>query len=37
MDLQVEKISRIGGSIKAPASKSYSHRAFIAAALAEGQ
>ena len=37
MDLQVEKISRIGGSINAPASKSYSHRAFIAAALAEGQ
>ncbi len=37
MDLQVEKISRIGGIIKAPASKSYSHRAFIAAALAEGQ
>lgn len=37
MDLQVEKISRIGRIIKAPASKSYSHRAFIAAALAEGQ
>ena len=37
MDLQVEKISRIGGIIKAPASKSYSHRAFIAAALAERQ
>ncbi|OED30175.1 3-phosphoshikimate 1-carboxyvinyltransferase [Methanosphaera sp. WGK6] len=37
MDLQVEKIDKISGSIKAPASKSYSHRAFIAAALAEGQ
>ena len=37
MDLQVEKINKISGVIKAPASKSYSHRAFIAAALAEGQ
>lgn len=37
MDLQVEKVEKISGIIKAPASKSYSHRAFIAAALAEGQ
>lgn len=37
MDLQVDKKNKITGSIKAPASKSYSHRAFIAAALAEGQ
>ncbi|MCD7781439.1 MAG: 3-phosphoshikimate 1-carboxyvinyltransferase [Methanosphaera sp.] len=37
MDLQVEKVEEIHGTIKAPASKSYSHRAFIAAALAEGR
>ncbi|MBQ6219905.1 MAG: 3-phosphoshikimate 1-carboxyvinyltransferase [Methanosphaera sp.] len=37
MDLQVEKVEKITGTIKAPASKSYSHRAFIAAALAEGE
>ncbi len=37
MDLQVEKIDKISGCIKAPASKSYSHRAFIAASLAEGR
>lgn len=37
MDLKVEKVDRITGCIKAPASKSYSHRAFIAAALAEGE
>ena len=37
MDLKVEKINKISGEIKAPASKSYSHRAFIAATLAEGQ
>lgn len=37
MDLKVEKKENISGSIKAPASKSYSHRAFIAAALAEGE
>ncbi|MBR3214283.1 MAG: 3-phosphoshikimate 1-carboxyvinyltransferase [Methanosphaera sp.] len=37
MDLKVEKVDRISGCIKAPASKSYSHRAFIAAALAEGE
>ncbi|WP_461435803.1 3-phosphoshikimate 1-carboxyvinyltransferase [Methanosphaera sp.] len=37
MDLQVEKVEKITGIIKAPASKSYSHRAFIAAALAEGE
>ncbi|MDO5825653.1 MAG: 3-phosphoshikimate 1-carboxyvinyltransferase [Methanosphaera sp.] len=37
MDLKVEKADGITGCIKAPASKSYSHRAFIAAALAEGE
>ena len=37
MDLNVEKVNFVDGTIKAPASKSYSHRAFIAAALAEGQ
>ncbi|RAP53519.1 MAG: 3-phosphoshikimate 1-carboxyvinyltransferase [Methanosphaera sp. rholeuAM270] len=37
MDLKVEKAEKISGTIKAPASKSYSHRAFIAAALAEGE
>lgn len=37
MDLKVETVDRISGCIKAPASKSYSHRAFIAAALAEGE
>lgn len=37
MDLNVEKVNYVDGTIKAPASKSYSHRAFIAAALAEGQ
>ena len=37
MDLKVEKRNKISGEIKAPASKSYSHRAFIAATLAEGQ
>ncbi|RAP50395.1 MAG: 3-phosphoshikimate 1-carboxyvinyltransferase [Methanosphaera sp. rholeuAM74] len=37
MDLQVEKADGVKGCIKAPASKSYSHRAFIAAALAEGE
>lgn len=37
MDLKVEKVDKITGCIKAPASKSYSHRAFIAAALAEGE
>lgn len=37
MDLNVEKVECVNGVIKAPASKSYSHRAFIAAALAEGQ
>lgn len=37
MDLKVEKVNKICGEIKAPASKSYSHRAFIAAALAEGE
>jgi 3-phosphoshikimate 1-carboxyvinyltransferase len=37
MDLKVDKVDKITGTIKAPASKSYSHRAFIAAALAEGE
>ncbi len=37
MDLKVDKVNKVEGTIKAPASKSYSHRAFIAAALAEGQ
>lgn len=37
MDLEVKKVDQITGTIKAPASKSYSHRAFIAAALAEGE
>lgn len=37
MDLDVKKVDSITGSIKAPPSKSYSHRAFIAAALAEGE
>ena len=37
MDLKVNKVQKITGTIKAPASKSYSHRAFIAAALAEGE
>ena len=37
MDIEVEKKEEIKGSIKAPPSKSYTHRAFIAAALAEGE
>lgn len=37
MGLEVKKVDQITGTIKAPASKSYSHRAFIAAALAEGE
>ncbi|MFX0027475.1 MAG: 3-phosphoshikimate 1-carboxyvinyltransferase [Candidatus Hermodarchaeota archaeon] len=36
MNLQINPINSISGEIKAPPSKSYSHRAFIAASLAEG-
>jgi len=33
----IEGDSKIGGSVKAPPSKSYTHRAFIAAMLSEGE
>ena len=36
MILKVKNISKIGGVVKAPPSKSYSHRAIILASLAEG-
>ncbi len=36
MILKVKNISDIGGEVKAPPSKSYSHRAIILASLAEG-
>ena len=36
MNLKVKNISNIGGVVKAPPSKSYSHRAVILASLAEG-
>ncbi|WP_458456932.1 3-phosphoshikimate 1-carboxyvinyltransferase [Methanobrevibacter sp.] len=36
MILKVKNISDIGGEVKAPPSKSYSHRAVILASLAEG-
>jgi len=36
MILKVKNISEIGGTVKAPPSKSYSHRAVILASLAEG-
>lgn len=36
MKLKVKKISNIGGVVKAPPSKSYSHRAVILASLAKG-
>ena len=36
MILKVKNISEIGGEVKAPPSKSYSHRAVILAALASG-
>ncbi|WP_405267029.1 3-phosphoshikimate 1-carboxyvinyltransferase [Methanobrevibacter sp.] len=36
MILKVKNISEIGGSVKAPPSKSYSHRAVILASLAKG-
>ena len=37
MILKVKNISEIGGSVKAPPSKSYSHRAVILASLAKGK
>lgn len=36
MNLKVKNISNVGGEVKAPPSKSYSHRAVILASLAEG-
>ncbi|MHA2430224.1 MAG: 3-phosphoshikimate 1-carboxyvinyltransferase [Promethearchaeota archaeon] len=36
MNLRVNPINSVNGEVKAPPSKSYSHRAFIAASLAEG-
>lgn len=36
MDLEVQGVDRIEGTVKAPPSKSYTHRAFIMAFLAEG-
>lgn len=36
MKLQVKNISNVGGEVKAPPSKSYSHRAIILASLASG-
>ncbi len=36
MNLQINPVNSLNGEIKAPPSKSYSHRAFIAASLAEG-
>ena len=36
MKLNIDPTSRLNGTIRAPASKSYSHRAFIAAALSKG-
>ena len=37
MILKVKNISEIGGTVKAPPSKSYSHRAVILASLAKGK
>lgn len=37
MILRVKNISEIGGVVKAPPSKSYSHRAVILASLAKGK
>lgn len=37
MELEVKKAESIEGVVNAPPSKSYSHRAFIIASLAEGQ
>lgn len=36
MEITVSKAERMDGVVKAPPSKSYSHRAFIIASLAEG-
>lgn len=36
MELEVQKAERIEGTVNAPPSKSYTHRAFIIASLAEG-
>ena len=36
MNLKIKNLSNIGGIVKAPPSKSYSHRAVILASLAEG-
>ena len=37
MDLSVQAANRIEGTVKAPPSKSYTHRAFLMAFLAEGE
>ena len=37
MELKVEKASKIKGVVKAPPSKSYTHRALMVACLAEGE
>lgn len=37
MELKVEKASKINGVVKAPPSKSYTHRALLVACLAEGE
>ena len=37
MELTVQRAERVEGTVKAPPSKSYTHRAFIIAALAEGE
>jgi 3-phosphoshikimate 1-carboxyvinyltransferase len=37
VELKVEKASEIRGVVKAPPSKSYTHRAFLVACLAEGE
>jgi 3-phosphoshikimate 1-carboxyvinyltransferase len=36
-DLVINKTNNLSGTVKAPSSKSYTHRAIIAAALSEGQ
>ena len=37
MNLKVKNFSKINGAVKAPSSKSYSHRAVILASLSEGK
>ena len=37
MNLKIKNFSKINGAVKAPSSKSYSHRAVILASLAEGK